>query len=37
MKNKKIIEFKIKPHKDEKYTESLDTVYYCVVVKLFDG
>ena len=29
-------EFKIKPHKDEKYAESLNTVCYCVVFKFFD-
>ena len=32
----KEIEAKIKSHKDEKYTESLDIVCYYVVFKLFD-
>ena len=32
----KEIEVKIKPCKDEKYTENLDTVCYCIVFKLFD-
>ena len=32
----KEIELKIKPCKDEKYTENLDTVCYCIVFKLFD-
>ena len=31
----KEIEVKIKPHKDGKYTENLDTVYYYALFKLF--
>ena len=37
IKNKiKEIEVKIKPHKDEKYTESLDTVCYYALFELFE-
>ena len=28
---------KNKPHKDGKFTESLDYVYYCVFFEFFDG
>ena len=32
----KEIEVKVKPHKDGKYTENLDTVYYYALFELFE-